>query len=157
MTTSIPLSEFGGSGAPSAKFENFGDKYSGTITNIEKRPQTDPVSGKVKTFDDGQPMTQWVITIEQSNGESVALWAKGGNYEPQQGTGDSMQNAIAAAVEAAGASSVDVGAMLAVAHTGLTKPKPGLNPARLFQAQYKAPERQPAESLSSSDLFDEPF
>ena len=65
MSMSIPLSDL--SSSPAAKFEDIGDKYSGTIMSLNERAQTDPVTGEVKTFKDGSPMNQWAITIEQAS------------------------------------------------------------------------------------------
>lgn len=148
MTTSIPLSELGSS--PSAKFEKIGDKFVGRIVAMDRRSQTDPVTGAVKTFADGSPRPVLVITIEQADGETVALWARGGNYEPAQGHGESMMAAIGTAIRAAGANSLDEGAMLGVAHTGLGKANgPGMNAPLLFAAQYQPP----AQSIPADDLF----
>jgi hypothetical protein len=64
-----------------------------------------------------------------------------------------MMSAIGDAVRAAGASAVDIGAQLAVAHTGMGQPtSPGKNPPRLFTAQYKpgAPAGIPASDLFGS-------
>jgi hypothetical protein len=152
MTTSIPLSELQSS--PAAKFENVGDTYAGTITGLDERNQTDPVTGQVKTFASGDPQTVWVITIEQANGETIALWARGGNYVPNQGTGESMLFAIGTAVKNANASAVEVGGRLAVRHSGIGKPTaPGLSAPRLFVAQYEPPANQP-QSIPAADLFE---
>lgn len=137
---SIPLSELG-SGAPAAKFANIGDTYVGRITAMAQRQQTDPVTNQVKTFVDGSPRMQWVITIEQANGESVSLWARGGKSKAAKGTGETMLNAIGSAVRAAGASAVDVGGELAVAYTGESEAALGLNPSKLFSAQYRPPSQ----------------
>jgi len=145
---SIPLSKLESSTA--AKFERFGDKHSGYITAIDERQQTDPKTGQVQTFTDGSPKMQWVITIETA-GQAVALWAKGGKFTAAKGTGESMLNAIGAAVRAAGASSLDVGGQLAVAFTGESEAKPGLSPAKLYSAQYQppAPASVPVDLFSS--------
>jgi hypothetical protein len=152
MTQSIPLSDLESSGA--AKFETLGDKHVGVITAIDHRQQTDPKDGTPKVFASGDPMMMYVLTIQPENGDAVALWAKGGNYADKiaHGTGDSMLSAIAAAVRAAGATSVEIGAQLAVAFTGESVPTPGLNPAKLFTAQYKAPEAKP-QAVAVDDLF----
>jgi hypothetical protein len=146
--TSIPLSQLESSTA--AKFEQFGDKHAGRITAIDQRQQTDPKTGQVKTFNDGSPQMQWVITLEE-NGQAVALFAKGGRFTPAKGSGESMLNAIGTAVRTVGASSLDVGGMLAVALTGESEAKPGLNPAKLYTAQYQppAPASVPVDLFSS--------
>jgi hypothetical protein len=152
MTDSIPLSELGTSAAY-AKFEKLGDKHAGRVTAVDQRPQTDPQTGAVKTFSDGRPMMLWVITIEDGNGDLEALWAKGGKFRAEQGTGESMLAAIYSAVVEAGADALAVGGQLAVAHTGLAERKPGMNPAKLFTAQYvpPAPASVPVDLFSTSD------
>jgi hypothetical protein len=156
MSMSIPLTDLQNS--PSAKFEDIGDKYSGTIVSLNERPQTDLMTGAVKTFVDGTPMTQWVITIEQPDGEVYSLYAKGGRPKScSAGDGESMLSAIGTAVRAAGATSLDVGGQLAVAHTGLGEVRQGMNPMKLYKAQYKAPAPKNS-SIPAGDLFsDETF
>jgi hypothetical protein len=146
---SIPLSELESS--PSAKFDKHGDKYAGRIVSTAKRQQTDPVTGAVKTFPSGDPMPVLVITIEDQTGERVALWAKGGRFQAVVGSGEAMLNAIGTAVRNAGADALDPGGLLAVAYTGDSAPKPGLNAAKLFTAQYQPPA-SPA-SVPVQDLF----
>ena len=135
MSTSIPLSSLESS--PSAKFAAVGDAHAGRITAIEQRQQTD-TDGRALTFADGTPRMQWVISVEKPDGEVVALYAKGGKYKATSGTGESMLSAIGAAVRAAGASGVDVGAELAVAFSG-TSDLGGGKQAKLYTAQYRAP------------------
>jgi hypothetical protein len=147
MTNSIPLSDLESSAA--AKFTDIGDKHAGRIVAIDHRQQTDPKTGQVKTFASGDPMMQWLISIEKADGDTVALYAKGGKFTAAKGTGDSMANAISAAVRTAGANSLDVGGQLAVAYTGEGEAKPGLNAPKLFTAQYQPP----APASVPVDLF----
>jgi hypothetical protein len=149
MSQSIPISQLEAS--PAASFNSYGDKYSGRITAMKEQQQTDPVTGKVKQFPSGDPMTLWIITIQPDTGEAISLWAKAGRYVAAKGSGKSMLAAIVDAVKASGATALDVGGMLAVAYTGETEAKPGLNPAKLFTAQYQPPAPQ-AASLPV-DLF----
>lgn len=148
MSQSIPLSALESS--PAAKFTNIGDRYVGRIVSMEQRQQTD-INKTPLTFQDGSPRMQWVITISTAAGETVALYAKGGTFKAAQGEGDSMLNAIGAAVRTAGAAGVDVGAELAVAFTGLAEPQPGKSPAKLFTAQYRpaAPATVPVDLFTS--------
>jgi hypothetical protein len=147
---SIPLGQLESS--PAASFEKIGDKHIGKIVSMDHRQQTDPKDGTRKFFTSGDPMMLWVITIETPEGVTNALWAKGGRFEAAEGSGDSMLNAITTAVKAAGAGSLDVGAQLAVQFTGTSKPKPGMNPAKLFTAQYQppAPASVPVDLFSPS-------
>jgi hypothetical protein len=148
---SVPLSQFESS--PGLKFEAVGDKHVGRIINIEQRQQTDPKTGLVKCFSSGDPMMQWVITIEKETGETGTLYAKGGRYQIASGVGQSMQAAIAQAIKEGKANSLDVGAQLAVAWTGEGKASgPGMNPPKLYTAQYQPP----APASVPVDLFSPP-
>jgi hypothetical protein len=142
--TSIPLSDMEGSGA-AARFDDFGDKYAGRITAMKQTQQTDPKTGQPKFFPSGDPMMLWIITIQpEGGGDALSLWAKAGKFTAAKGSGQAMLTAIGAAVRESGASSVEVGGKLAVAFTGESEPKPGMNPAKLFSAQYEPPTAEPA-------------
>jgi hypothetical protein len=153
---SLPLSELGG-GAKAWSADNMGDKIVGKITLVERRQQRAIDGGKPETWDDGSP--RMLTYIELQTDEHIdddddgirSLYAKGGrNHEPAQGSGTSMEVAIAEAVKAAGCNSIDEGATLAIQHTGVAKVNVrGHNPAKLYRAQYKAP----VSSVSADDLF----
>jgi hypothetical protein len=148
--TSVPLADLEASAA--AKWDQVGDKYAGRIVSIDQRQQTDPKTGQAKTFASGDPMMLWVIVLQPAQGDSIALWAKAGRFKIATGSGESMLNAIGSAVRAAGAGSLDVGGELAVAFTGEGEPKPGLNPPKLFTAEYRPPASAsvPVDNLFSS-------
>lgn len=150
MTNSIPLSELTGGNA--AKFENLGDKHAGRIVSFDERQQTDPRTQEPRFFQSGAPMMVQLINLEEEDGEVVTLFARKGNFEIAQGSGESMLNAIGTAVRKAGANACTVGGQLAVQHTGLGKAKPGMNPPRLYTAQYIPPKPQ-TESIPMEDLF----
>jgi hypothetical protein len=149
MSNSIPLSSLQG-GSPAAKFEKVGDKYAGVIESMDERQQTDFSTGKPLFFESGDPRMQWVITIGTPEGDSVSLYARGGNHKPDRGSGESMLNAIGTAVLEAGANALEVGGRLAVAHTGFGEAKAGLNAPKLYTAQYQPPA---APSVAVDDLF----
>jgi hypothetical protein len=145
-TNSIPLADLESS--PSAKFDNPGDKHAGTITAINQRQQTD-ISGKARTFDSGEPMMLWAITLQENDGETAVLFAKGGKFTAVSGSGESMLSAIGTAVRAAGATALETGGTLAVAYTGMGEAKAGQNAPKLYTAQYRAP----AAASVPADLF----
>ncbi len=67
--------------------------------------------------------------------------------------GESMLNAIGTAVQAANATSLDIGGQLAVAFTGEGEAKTTtFNKPKLYTAQYKPPAPQ-AASVPVADLF----
>ena len=141
-TSSIPLHDLDESAA-GAKFKNIGDTYAGKIVALREEQQTEYKTRAPKTFADGSPMMQIVVTLEQRDGSTVALYAKGGKYKIADGEGTSMRSAIGTAVRNAKADGLDVGGELAVRYSGNSEAEEGLFPARLFTAEYRPPTAQP--------------
>lgn len=150
MTSSIPLSAMESGNA--AKWDNFGDKYAGRITQMDERQQTD-TSGDLLFFPDGSPRMLWVITIQPDEGDAVQLWAKNGKFKAAEGSGEAMLAAIGLAVRAAGADAVDIGGHLAVAYTGKGERTPKGGVPKLFTAKYEPPA---PPSVAVDDLFSTP-
>ena len=153
--TGIPLSDLGG--VPAARFEALGEKVAGRIVTVRREQQRDFESGQGMTWANGDPRMELRIVLATPDAGEVMLYARGGTYENiAEGQGLSMEAAIVKAVQdAGGPRSIDPGAELAVAHTGIAKPsKVGLNGAKLYLAQYKPPK---AAAVNVDDLFDEPF
>lgn len=144
----IPLTDL--ERGPSAKFPTIGTKYTGTITSARRLPQTDFDTGEVLKWTDGSDREQTVIGLRLADGSETTLYARGGKYEVAEGHGSSMEAAIVAAVRSAGGDAIEVGARLAVEHTGLSKvTRRGMNAAKLYSAQYE-PAKQ---SVPVGDLF----
>ena len=99
------------------------------------------MTGEPKTFASGDPVMIWVITIEQDNGESIALWARGGKFTPAQGSGASMLSAIGEAVQKAGASSVDVGASRRAPH-GADPAEAGAEPGEALRRPVRGTDAE---------------
>jgi len=123
-----------GSGVPSAKFDTIGKTVAGRITEQpEVRQQTDFDTGGPKTWDNGDPMMQLVVTlatderdpdIEDDDG-TRRLYVKG-----------NMQQAVAAAVRGA-RSKLEIGGRLSVTYTGDDEPKKrGMSGAKRYTASY---------------------
>ena len=53
-----------GGGAKSAKFDREGDKVVGTILDMQVKQQTDIKTGAPRTWDNGDPMMQLVVTLQ---------------------------------------------------------------------------------------------
>jgi hypothetical protein len=62
-----------------------------------------------------------------------------------------LLNAVKDAVRTAKAETVDIGGTLAVRYTGDGEGKPGMNPPKLFTAQYQPPA--PTANAAADDLF----
>ena len=151
-STDVTSFLFGGGGR-SVKFEAPGDTVQGEIVDLAMAQQTD-LDGKPRTWDNGDPRMQLVVTLatdlrdpeDAEDDGRRKLYVKGGNKIA------STQKAVADAVRAAGAASLEVGGVLAVQFTGLGTPsKAGLNAPKLYAAQY----RPPAPAAVSTGLLDE--
>jgi hypothetical protein len=148
---------FGG-GGKAAKFEQIGDTVEGIITHAEVSQQTSMETNEPLTWTDGSPRMQLVITLQteqhdDDNDDGLRrIFAKGGRFEPQEGTGTSMKDAVADAVKKAGSKTLDEGGWLKVGHSGIgKKTNRGYSAPKLFRAQYKAP----TASIAAKDLWDE--
>jgi hypothetical protein len=148
---------FGG-GSLAAKFEELGTKISGTVTDCRMAQQTSLDDGSPLTWSDGRPRMQLVVTLATEELDSSIdgddgtrrLYAKGGNYEIASGSGKSMKDAIADAVKAAGAKTLESGGTLTVAYTGEGKrTNRGFNAPKLYKARYERPHAV----VSEEDLF----
>jgi len=117
-----------GGGGPSAfKFTTHGEVAKGAITDLGTQQVRDFKTGQPRTYDDGNPIMQIVITLRQDDGELGRLFVK-----------PAMKIAIAEAVRASGADGLTVGSTLAVQYTGDEAPTaPGLSGKKLFKAEYK--------------------
>lgn len=153
----LDLNEIG-SGSKAWSAEEVGEKVSGIITLVERRQQRGFDGGAPLTWDDGSPRMLTYIEIETDLREGDdddgirALYCKGGNYEAASGSGMSLEKAVVDAVKKAGAKSIDVGAKLSVAHTGI-----GKKTAKAFQAPklYTAKYEPATASVDVVDLFDD--
>lgn len=127
----------------------------GTIESAELRQQTSLDDNKPLTWDDGRPRMMLVITLQTADRDDEddtgvrAIYAKGGRFEVASGEGQSMRDAIADAVKAAGAKSIDPGDELAVGFTGRGKAKRGYTAPKLYSANFK----KATASVAASDLF----
>ena len=121
-------------GVPSFKFATIGDTVKGLVVAAEKRQQTD-LDGNPKTWDNGDPQWQLVITlatdlrdsdIDDDNGHR-RIFAKGDLLKAiKSALGDNKVT-------------LEVGTELAVKYIGDGEPtKKGYHPPKLFKATAKA-------------------
>lgn len=125
-----------GGGAKSASFKNIGDMVQGTILSVATRQQTEP-GGKLKTYDDGNPMMQLVVTVLTDDHEDEdddglrALYVKG-----------QMRAALRAAVLKAGEHGIAEGGEIAVRFTAEEPAKTkGFSPTKVYRVGYRPPAR----------------
>ena len=154
----LSLKEISG-GGKSWSPQNVGDKITGKIVSVERKQQTSMDDGSLLTWDDGSPRMMTVVGIQtdlrdDDDDDGVrSLWLKGGkNFEAAEGKGHSGEVALAEAAKKAGSSSVDEGANLTFAMTGVAKAKTrGYQGAKLYTAKYEPPR----QTVATDDLFDE--
>ncbi len=142
------------SGSKAFPFENVGDIVHGTVESCELRQQTS-IEGEALTWADGSPRKQLVITLKTDLRETDeddgmrTIYAKGGNFEIATGEGTSMRDAIADAMKAAKANSLDPGDELWVGYTGIGKGRRGYSPPKLYSAKFA----KASKSVSASAIF----
>lgn len=133
----------GSSPSVSWKDAPVGTTVKGTILGADVSQQIDLDSGAPKTWDNGDPMMQVVVTLQlderrdaQDDGQR-RLYIKG-----------QMLKAVKEAIAAKGRNGLEVGGTLAVQFTGEGEPtKRGLNAPKLFRAQYEPPVAASVDDL----------
>lgn len=135
MSITPDINEFIAGGASAFSFDTIGDTCKGKVVRAVTQQQTDFNTKELKFFKDGSPMMQIVVTVQQDDGEEAALFFKGGNFEPNEGTGKASLPALR---DALGDRQLEVGGTLAMQYSGLGKPTKG-NPPKLYVCQYQPP------------------
>jgi len=139
MTPPDPSALLMGGGGRWTKFDAPGDSVKGELLSVEARQAT-TIEGAPKTFDNGDPIWEVVVTIqtdlrEDAEDDGQRKVALGGSKKYA-----SKAKAAADAVKASGASKLEVGGTFALAYTGDGEPtQRGYSAPKLFQAAYKAP------------------
>lgn len=122
-----------GTGGKAAAFPTVGTVVRGVVVDAEVRDQTEIGSGEVKTYPDGNPMKQIVITLQtEDQDESIEdddgvrrVFAKG---------------AMLFAIRKVTPDGLRIGGKLAIKYTGDGEPaQKGWNPPKEYRAQYEAP------------------
>lgn len=125
-------------GAPTAKFPTVGTVIKGTIVSVEKSQQTDMDTGTPKTWDNGDPMWQWVFTLQTDQRDADIADDDGQRRVFAKGQ---MKAAVDDAIRKSGQKSgTIVGGKLAVKYASDGEPKKrGWNPPKIYSAQYQPP------------------
>lgn len=140
-----------GGGGRSAKFETIGDKITGTVISAQKSQQTDLTSGQPKTWPDGNPMMQLVVTVQTDERDTDdptddglrKLYLRGAKPQTSRG-------AVRDAMRSAGVSGLEEGGKLSVAYTGDGEPtQRGFNPPKQYAAKYEPP----SGGVNVDDIF----
>lgn len=150
-----PNSILMGGGVTSAKFDGIGVSVTGTIEDVTASQQTDFTSGEPKTWPNGDPMMQVVVTLATSQRDPSVTDDDG--LRKVYVKGKSLTNAVRDAVRRAGAKGLEVGGTLTVTYTGDgPQEKRGINPPKLYAAEYGQPDRAAAANAALGLAAEQP-
>lgn len=126
-----------GGGAPTAKFPEVGAKIVGTVTEYELKQARDFKTKKLRTWDDGNPVMEAVVTV------------KAEEFVPEDDEDDgsrrifvssrSMREAIRGAIKKSGHRGSLVGGKLGVVYAKDGEAEAGLNPPKVYTAKFEPP------------------
>jgi len=135
-------------GIPSAAFDEIGDFWEGSIVRLEKQQGRDFETGEPQTWDDGSP--KYIVLIDiQTNVRNPDI--PGDDGVRRLFVRGNMLTAVRAAMRKSQAR-LRTGGHLKVAYIrNGDQPKRGMNPPKLYEAEYTASER-PVSSISADDL-----
>jgi hypothetical protein len=129
---------FGGSsGAPYFAFREVGTSIAGVICDDPvERDATDPGTGEVQTYKDGNPKKVLVVTLQTNLNEGPEDDGKRSVWISTVG----QKRAVGDAIRESGRKGLDVGGKLTLTFTGFgEKTNPALNPMKVFSATYQPP------------------
>ena len=156
----------GGSGAPSFDFANIGDTVAGVITHKQVRQKTEVGTTTLKWNADGSPQMQLELTLQTDlrNWQSVKKVPSDprdpSGQTPQPPSADTglrriyvwfhMRDAVARAVQAAGATDINIGDWIGVRYTqALPNPK-GRDPIKDYDAQFRPAPSQAGQFVAQA-------
>ncbi len=153
MSTSLNYNElddlFAGGGSPAAKFKAIGDSITGVVTNAEARQQTDFDSGEAKTWDNGDPMMEIVLTLATSLRDKDVEDDDGERRVFCRGA---MLTAMKQAIKKAKDTKPRIGGRVTVTYSGDGEAKKkGFSPPKLYTVAYEPPADVAVEAV-----FEEP-
>lgn len=131
-------------GAPYFGFTQVGTTITGTISEEpHTQQQTDPQTGELKTWQNGDPMLVLVVPLQtdlrNSQGLVTPVADDDGSRTVWVGS-QGMRKAIQSALKASGATGLDMGGQLTVTYIGdAERTNPKLNPPKIFSAHYVPP------------------
>lgn len=124
-------------GAPSAKFPAPGATITGTICDDPVQTQQTTPGGELKTWENGDPMLQLVVTLQTDQRDSEIGEDDGKRRVFVKGQ---MRNALAKAVTEAGKKGLDIGGTLTVTYVSDgERTNPAFSPPKQYEIVYEAP------------------
>lgn len=130
--------QFFSGGITSAKFEKPGATVTGTVCEEPSMMQQTTPEGKLKTWDDGNPMLQLVVTLQTAERDPEIEDDDGQRRVYIKGQ---MRTAVQQALRQARSKSIDVGGTLTVTYThDGERTNPAFSPPKQYVAVYEPPK-----------------
>lgn len=127
-----------GSGTPGLKFEVVGTAHTGTVAGEPTSGQQTDFRTKVpETWPDGSPKMQVLVQLKTTLRDQTKPEDDG--TRTLYIKGKELTEAIRNAVRASGANGIHTGGVLTVQYVADGPAQPGLNPPKLYVAQYQPP------------------
>lgn len=126
-------------GGRTVTHERIGDVIKGVVLGAEYRQQRDMVTGQPKTFDDGSPMEQLVITLQtdlREDADDDGARRRYLKWEEEKALGNVLRTKKVR---------LEVGGTFASKWTGEAPAKVGRK--KLYEVDYVAPVTQPSSGL----------
>lgn len=120
-------------GGTTAKFPTIGTTIKGTVVSATSQQQTDFATREPKFWTDGKPMMELVITLETAERDPDDANDDGNRRLYVKGK---MLEALRAALAGR---KLEAGGTLAVKYTGDGEAKAGMNPPKVYKAEYQPP------------------
>jgi hypothetical protein len=127
-----------GSGAPTAKFPTVGTTVTGTVLREpEARQAKEYRTGVLETWKDGSP--KMIVVVQLATSERDPAIPSDDGTRALYIEGKHLTDAVRKAVRAAGANGIHTGGTLTVQYIADGPAESGLNPPKLYAAQYTPP------------------
>ena len=137
MTAQPTSKDLLGGAAAGVKFESPGDMVEGIVISWLVKPVTKMGTGEIDTFPSGDPKYQIIVTLQTTLRNDIDDDGKRTVYIKSH-----MMSAFKTALAATGADDLEKGAWTRIIYTGLGEAQRGLNPPKMFTAEYKRPSAQ---------------
>jgi hypothetical protein len=127
-----------GGGTPALKFETVGTSHTGTVAaEPTASQQTDFRTKAPETWPDGSPKMQ--VLVQMSTTLRDPAKPEDDGTRTLYIKGKELTNAVRAGIQASGANGLHTGGVLTVAYIADGQAQPGMNPPKLYVAQYQPP------------------
>jgi hypothetical protein len=134
-----------GEGGKAFEFGAIGDTVTGEILDMKKQQQTDFQTGAPAFWANGDPKMMLKVSLktdiqDSDDDDGVRnVYLRGGNFTALKGKGTASLVAVKDAVKKSG-KPIEIGGILTLQFSGEgPAPSKGMNPAKLYVANYKPP------------------